>query len=228
MRKRPFSKVKWPPTRDQKVTLNHLVHMECLGMEWSSRWGVATRICFPIIFPIKNLIPTPGGSGREWQQRTDALSKSISPCLRWVLPYNQKRVNRKSQQKIVSVPSNLTWKRIRGYRGDSDVFFEAITPPKFNENFPWKNGGKGRLILSYWVSVTFQGILLLNFGGVTDFQPFHSLLPHPSRTIYRPQKLERQFVLDCLGNQHWRGALEMMFWFKPNTDFKPNIKKGVT
>ena len=30
------------------------------------------------------------------------------------------------------------------------------TPPKFNSS-PLKNGGKGRQILSYWVSVTLQG-----------------------------------------------------------------------
>ncbi len=35
------------------------------------------------------------------------------------------------------------------------------TLPKFNSS-PLKNGGR---LLSYWVSVTFQGLLLLNFGG---------------------------------------------------------------
>ena len=41
----------------------------------------------------------------------------------------------------------------------------SLTPPKFNSS-PLKNSG-WKTILSYWVSVTFQGRLLLNFGGVT-------------------------------------------------------------
>ena len=38
------------------------------------------------------------------------------------------------------------------------------TPPKFNSS-PLKNGG-WKTSLSYWVSATFQGLLLLNFGRV--------------------------------------------------------------
>ena len=42
--------------------------------------------------------------------------------------------------------------------------YPTLTPPKFNRYSPWKMMGMEDVRLSYWVPVTFQGLLLLNFG----------------------------------------------------------------
>ena len=56
---------------------------------------------------------------------------------------------------------------------DSCHLQHTSTPPKFNSS-PLKNGG-WKTILSYWVSVTFQGLLLLNFGRVGSVGQIHFL-----------------------------------------------------
>ena len=60
--------------------------------------------------------------------------------------------------------------------------FWEVTPPEFNSSPLKKDAWK--TILSYWVSVTFQGLLLLNFGGVGTF--------FLARKIHRlPQMLQK-------------------------------------
>ena len=49
-----------------------------------------------------------------------------------------------------------------------DWFKTIDTPPQFISS-PLKNGGWKTISLSYWVSVTFQGWCMLNFGGVRFF-----------------------------------------------------------
>ena len=44
-------------------------------------------------------------------------------------------------------------------------FVPGDTPLQFNSQSPWKNGGTGRRILSYWVSVTFRGRAAKLQGG---------------------------------------------------------------
>ena len=47
----------------------------------------------------------------------------------------------------------------------SDTSNPSTTPPKFNNEFTPEKRWLEDFLLSYWVSVTFQGLFLLNFGG---------------------------------------------------------------
>ncbi len=78
----------------------------------------------------------------------------------WVIPHTIHETSRELQHFFVQV---TFWKISINIDSLGILELCTHTPPKFNSS-PLKNG-----IPSYWVLVTFQGLLLLNFGVVTCF-----------------------------------------------------------
>ena len=153
-----------------------------VGWPWCSRY--ITGVVFK-----KNHLPSTEVSNPPIQEASSKVRLSLGSSGSTIHPWAEKHTHPRTFEQREKAPEKLpkaNRKSIPTWRNDQiwRIFFNWVEttnqtrfiwghtppPPKFHSEFSPEQWMVGRrTILSYWVFITFQGRLLLNFGRVEDF-----------------------------------------------------------